>query len=280
MESGTDLRLLCSFPLYSSFTYLNPTPAAARHLALRYQLLARLPAWLLAALTLSANWILRSADALLGTRLSLYGWGFYFGKPGATLQSVPLEVMINVCAFCGCGHSGGWLDAMKKVRRGFGPPSFACEHCGRRNPYFGKTYLQRILRKSAVDEELLNTSGKSQAMTSAAPGPGTAPQVLRFGDVFCSSPDLAPGTLVALQGCNFTREEVHAAEDEWPVEAAGVRVVVNGKPAPLKLASPGQIVFQLPFSTPRGGSTIAVRTPNGTTSELEIFVSLAAPALA
>jgi SAM-dependent methyltransferase len=109
IEAGTDLALLFACPLYTSFTYLNATPQAAKHLARRYQSLARLPRVVREGMLRGMNRVSRAADALLRTQLSLYGWAFYFGKPGATIKALPEELFINVCAFCGCGHSGTWL---------------------------------------------------------------------------------------------------------------------------------------------------------------------------
>jgi SAM-dependent methyltransferase len=46
-------------------------------------------------------WMLRALDRALGTRLSHYGWAFYFG---AVDMSRPGEVWVNVCVRCGSGH--------------------------------------------------------------------------------------------------------------------------------------------------------------------------------
>jgi uncharacterized protein (TIGR03437 family) len=279
VESETDLRLLCSFPLYSSFVYLNSTPEAASHLSQRYQRLASLPRAVQATLAVGANLVLRTTDALLGTRLSFYGWGFYFGKPEAHLDAVPSEVHINVCAFCGTGHSGGWLDALKKVRRRFVLPSYACETCGRANPYFGRFHRDRILRTARVEEELLTKPSKSPAVSDGLPTASPKPQIFGYGDLLTSSKDLSPGTLVVLKGRNLARDNFRAPENEWPLEAGGVRVLLNGRPSPLGEVSPERIVFQAPFSTARGETSLVVEAPDGTTVEEKVFFSLAAPGL-
>lgn len=279
VEADTDLRLLCSFPLYSSFVYLNATPKAASTLSDRYQKLASLPPAVLTTLALGANFVLRTADALLGTRLSIYGWGFYFGKPEASLDSVPNEVHINVCAFCGMGHSGGWLAFMKKVRYRFVLPSYACENCGRGNPYFGRLYLNRILQTARVEKELLPTPNKSPAASCAAPTDNPQPQILGYGDLLTSSANLCPGTLVVLTGRNLAKDVVPSAEGPWPLEAGGVRVLLNGNPAPLGEVSPERIVFQAPFTAARGEARLLVEGPAGKSAEVEFLLAVAAPGL-
>lgn len=279
VEGDTDLRLLCSFPLYSSFIYLNAPRNAAGYLCERYQRLASLPPAMQATLAIGANVAFRTADALFGTRLSIYGWGFYFGKPQASIDTLPSEVYINVCAFCGTGHSGGWLDVMKKVRLRYVLPNYACENCGRANPYFGPVYLNRILRSLRVEEELLHTPGKSPGANRTALADNPQPQILGYGDLFTSSADLCPGTLAVVRGRNLAQEEVRSPEGAWPLEIRGVRVLLNGRPAPLGEVSPERIVFQAPFSAGRGEASLMVETPRGTTAEEKVFLSLAAPGL-
>ena len=62
-------------------------------------------------------WLLRGVDRLAGTRLSHYGWSFYFGnaEPGAA------DTWVNVCVRCGSGHPADSL-----------PPSliYHCPTCG------------------------------------------------------------------------------------------------------------------------------------------------------
>jgi SAM-dependent methyltransferase len=63
-------------------------------------------------------WCLRSIDAALGTRLSHYGWAFYFGE----WPELPTdEIWVNVCVRCGSGQPEAKL-----------PPtwSYRCPQCG------------------------------------------------------------------------------------------------------------------------------------------------------
>jgi hypothetical protein len=64
-------------------------------------------------------WLLKWLDRRLGTRLSHYGWAFYFG--GADMRR-PGEVWRNVCVRCGAGHPEERL-------RGRGL-SYRCPQCG------------------------------------------------------------------------------------------------------------------------------------------------------
>ena len=46
-------------------------------------------------------WLLRAVDRVAGTRLSHYGWSFWFGSAAPPL---PPETWVNVCVRCGSGH--------------------------------------------------------------------------------------------------------------------------------------------------------------------------------
>jgi SAM-dependent methyltransferase len=73
------------------------------------------------------NWLLRLADRRFGTRLSHYGWSFYFGAA----EAGPPEDWINVCVRCGSGHSEVFLR-----KKGAIPPLprkwnwYSCPVCG------------------------------------------------------------------------------------------------------------------------------------------------------
>ena len=73
-------------------------------------------------------WLLRSLDRTFGTRLSIYGWAFYFGSadPPASLDN-----WRNVCVRCGAGHAEDYLRARAAGwRMTLGVESYRCPACG------------------------------------------------------------------------------------------------------------------------------------------------------
>jgi uncharacterized protein (TIGR03437 family) len=76
---------------------------------------------------------------------------------------------------------------------------------------------------------------------------------------FESGDFLAPGDIVALFGEQFTTGEPQLASAvPLATELGGVRVLVNGTPAPLYYVSYGQINFQMPYEIPPGDAIIRV----------------------
>ena len=87
--------------------------------------------WLLGGGTgpslLLATYLLRLLDRLFHTRLSVYGWAFYFGKLAAP---VDLRVRTNVCIRCGSGHSSDALRKSGGVVKMFPLPRwYRCPNC-------------------------------------------------------------------------------------------------------------------------------------------------------
>ncbi|HKE27346.1 MAG TPA: class I SAM-dependent methyltransferase [Bryobacteraceae bacterium] len=73
-------------------------------------------------------WLLRSLDHAFGTRLSLYGWAFYFG---AAVPPESLDNERNVCVRCGAGHSEDYLRSHATGwRRTLGIETYRCPACG------------------------------------------------------------------------------------------------------------------------------------------------------
>jgi SAM-dependent methyltransferase len=72
------------------------------------------------------NGLLRRFDRVFGTRLSVYGWAFYFGESApAALEGS----WINVCVRCGSGSSVDYLRAKEAVDG----RTYRCPECGAGN---------------------------------------------------------------------------------------------------------------------------------------------------
>src|SRR3954452_18513804 len=110
VERLTGLRHRGTRPLISGLSFLNAhnfTTRPPRKIAL----FAFGNEYFLAVLI----WILRAIDRCFATRLSHYGWAFYFG---AVEMPRPGEVWVNVCVRCGSGHPS--VPAF----------SYRCSQCG------------------------------------------------------------------------------------------------------------------------------------------------------
>jgi SAM-dependent methyltransferase len=126
ISATTDLPHVATRPLYASFSYLNcnnlvgPAPRKLLLLFGGNESFLRI-----------STWLLRMVDKQLGTRLSHYGWAFYFG------QECELQFpggWKNVCFLCGAGHPSEILRP--QVRRGrlpFLPGYYSCPTCKTRN---------------------------------------------------------------------------------------------------------------------------------------------------
>ena len=124
IERSTGLPHHATRLLYTGYSILNAKNQAGRR---------QLKLWLFAGghetfvrwLTL----LCRLLDRLLGTRLSVYGWAFYFGP------KVPVEAssQTNVCIRCGAGASESWITANCRISAFFGLRRYACARCGTLN---------------------------------------------------------------------------------------------------------------------------------------------------
>ena len=73
-------------------------------------------------------WLLRRIDRAFGTRLSIYGWAFYFGSAA---PPEPAEFWQNVCVRCGAAHSEPYLRQHGAGWRALlGIESYRCPSCG------------------------------------------------------------------------------------------------------------------------------------------------------
>jgi SAM-dependent methyltransferase len=110
--------------LHTSMNFLNRrnTREAVR---LRQMRFAGLPEFILAPLGAAA----RRLDHWFGSRLSVYGWAFYFGRIEDPVDTAPLE---NVCVRCGQAHPADEL-LRRGIRRHLLLRSYRCADCGARN---------------------------------------------------------------------------------------------------------------------------------------------------
>ncbi len=120
IERLTGLQHRGTRTLYSSLSFLNRhnrTARAPRRIALFLYGSERYLALLM--------WLLRGIDRRLGTRLSVYGWEFYFGA-GPDREYEHEVAWMNVCVRCGSGFSAAYLQS-KSVIRGW---IYHCPECG------------------------------------------------------------------------------------------------------------------------------------------------------
>lgn len=72
------------------------------------------------------TYALRLLDSVFGSRLSVYGWAYYFGTDAA----LNLKLAPNVCVRCGAGHVADWLVACSRVRQFLFWKYYRCPGCG------------------------------------------------------------------------------------------------------------------------------------------------------
>lgn len=123
VTAATGLPLTATVLLHSGLSFLN-----RRNMTTVQKKLLLLGGGHASVLRL-ATLALRSIDRGFGTRLSVYGWAYYFGA----YQPSDLAARTNVCIGCGGGHSARKLRAAGLVKRGWWVPSYACPDCGSRN---------------------------------------------------------------------------------------------------------------------------------------------------
>ena len=93
--------------------------------------------WLLAGgnerLLVAINWLSRVMDHFVGTRLSVYGWAFYFGNVPSSMSAAGWP---NVCVRCGSGHPAAALAAQGAVGKKWCIfRVYRCPACGATNPF-------------------------------------------------------------------------------------------------------------------------------------------------
>jgi hypothetical protein len=113
VEQATGLRHRATVDLISSLSFLNRKNIDGRPQK-KLALFAFGNERCLAVLA----WLLRGIDRLFGTRLSHYGWSFWFG---AAAPPPDRDTWRNVCVRCGAGHPARRLPRT---------PTYRCPLCG------------------------------------------------------------------------------------------------------------------------------------------------------
>lgn len=285
IESGTDLQLLHAHRLFCSFLFLNPPPADWQHLPRRARLLQMLGERGRRKVLNTLNLATRLIDAGFGTRSSLYGSAFYFGKPDAQLPDLNREEFVNVCAKCGSGHSAGWLEHIQRVGKAYGFRAYLCD-CGYPNLFYGDWFGRRILNGGPLPVEAdspqvpWDGSGVTQDSVAApSGGPFIDPDGVR--NACTKSSELSPGSLAEISGRNLAFAD-HSWNGEglhWPRELSGVQLLVNGRPAPLRSVSPIRIIAHLPQDLPRRSVSLQVRCGVALSPTRYVRLGLTAPTL-
>lgn len=72
------------------------------------------------------TYFFRLMDRIFRTRLSVYGWAFYFGSIATPID---LRTATNVCVRCGSGHPSAWLLQNRDVGHRFFLPTYRCPTC-------------------------------------------------------------------------------------------------------------------------------------------------------
>jgi uncharacterized protein (TIGR03437 family) len=105
------------------------------------------------------------------------------------------------------------------------------------------------------------------------------PVTTTAGIVNAASPQalIAPGSLVAIYGSNLAGATAQASDLPLPTSLGGSQISINGTPAPLLYASPGQVNIQVPYEIVPGTATLTVQTDAGTSAPVSFVVRPVGP---
>jgi uncharacterized protein (TIGR03437 family) len=88
---------------------------------------------------------------------------------------------------------------------------------------------------------------------------------------------VAAGSLASLFGANLSPAQEHASGPPYPTELAGVRVIIDGREAPLLFVSPQQINFQVPSQTANRTVPVFVSRAGKSSEVRSVRIDQAAP---
>lgn len=96
---------------------------------------------------------------------------------------------------------------------------------------------------------------------------------------FSAEDSLSPGSVVSLFGSNFAPRLTVAGTPVLPTALEGVRVMVNGAPAPLFFVSPAQINLQIPYEISGATAEIRVAAEHGDSGPVTVRLATHSPAI-
>lgn len=112
------------------------------------------------------------------------------------------------------------------------------------------------------------------------PGPPVAYyQGVLDNALFAAGDPVAPGGIVALFGEQLADSVAQAQSLPLGDSLGGASVTVNGVPAPIYYASPGQLNFVIPYATAAGTAVVQVQRGSQTGNSVSIHVKPAVPRL-
>ncbi len=120
-----------------------------------------------------------------------------------------------------------------------------------------------------------NWHGNAVPIPPAAP----APSIAGMTNAASFQQSYAPGMIMSVFGTKFSTGTAAASVLPLPVSLVGVTATVNGLPAPLYYAAPGQINLQIPYETPVSAPVSLVVNANGQTVTASLTLSSAAPGI-
>ncbi|HWQ32912.1 MAG TPA: hypothetical protein VNQ79_08655 [Blastocatellia bacterium] len=108
---------------------------------------------------------------------------------------------------------------------------------------------------------------------------GTALSMAAVSAANYSPEALAPDTIAAAFGAKLATSLEVATSLPLPLTLGGTTVRVNGVPAPLFFAAPGQVNFLVPSSTQSGTAVVEITTADGVISRSSLTISSTAPGI-
>lgn len=115
----------------------------------------------------------------------------------------------------------------------------------------------------------------------AAGAPGAAPfvdgsKIFNAGNYAPITNPVAPGEFVTLFGSNLTSAP-QSGSIPLPRELGGVKITVNGRPAPISFVSPTQVNFLIPYEIVQPYATIQLTSNGVAANPVTLYTSLSAP---